>query len=243
IIMGSSGNTGGGEGVPTWSCGDDFTDERDDNIYPTVQIGDQCLFAKNLAYLPAVHSNSEFEIQGQNSQPGYGVYGYDGSDVNTAKAQTNYSTYGVLYNWFAVDQVSICPTGWHVLSHDEFTDLERAVCTSGSCATDFPYDTTTMGVRGTSEGSKLAGSYDLWNDGVLRNHSDFNDSGFNILPAGVRYADGSLFNLGSNSFLWSSSIDGSSAWYRYLYSSNSSVIRYYNSSLADGFSVRCLRTE
>ncbi|MFA7050321.1 MAG: prepilin-type N-terminal cleavage/methylation domain-containing protein, partial [Patescibacteria group bacterium] len=60
IIMGSSGNTGGGEGVPTWSCGDDFTDERDDNIYPTVQIGDQCWFAKNLAYLPGIiHSNTE----------------------------------------------------------------------------------------------------------------------------------------------------------------------------------------
>jgi uncharacterized protein (TIGR02145 family)/prepilin-type N-terminal cleavage/methylation domain-containing protein len=245
VIIGSSGNIGGGEGgggAPAWACGDDFTDERDNNIYPTVQIGTQCLFAKNLAYLPAVHSNSEFEIQGQNSQPGYGVYGYDGSDVNTAKAQTNYSTYGVLYNWFAVDQVSICPTGWHVLSHDEFTDLERAVCTSGSCATDFPYDTTTMGERGTSEGSKLAGSYDLWNDGVLRNHSDFNDSGFNILPAGDRNTDGSFYDLGSYSFLWSSSIDGSDAWLRYLHSSYSSVSRSYL-SLAGGFSVRCLITE
>ncbi|MFA7050012.1 MAG: prepilin-type N-terminal cleavage/methylation domain-containing protein, partial [Patescibacteria group bacterium] len=64
IIMGSSGNTGGngggGGGTPAWTCGDDFTDERDDNIYPTVQIGDQCWFAKNLAYLPGIiHSNTE----------------------------------------------------------------------------------------------------------------------------------------------------------------------------------------
>ncbi|MCK9438770.1 hypothetical protein M0Q39_01685, partial [Patescibacteria group bacterium] len=96
--------------------------------------------------------------------------------------------------------------------------------------------------RGTSEGSKLAGSYDLWNDGVLRNHSDFNDSGFNILPAGYRDTLGSFSSLGSYSSLWSSSINGFDAWYRYLYSSYSSV-RRSNIGQAYGFSVRCLRIE
>ncbi|MFA7050389.1 MAG: FISUMP domain-containing protein, partial [Patescibacteria group bacterium] len=65
---------------------------------------------------------------------------------------------------------------------------------------------------------------------------------FNALPAGYRNTLGSFYDLGSYSFLWSSSINGSYAWYRYLLSSNSSVYRF-NLSLAFGYSVRCLRTE
>jgi uncharacterized protein (TIGR02145 family)/prepilin-type N-terminal cleavage/methylation domain-containing protein len=264
IVFGS-GESGGG--TPAWTCGDDFTDERDDNIYPTVQIGDQCWFAKNLAYLPGIiHSNTEFNNQGTNSLPGYGVYGYNGSVVADAKAYMHtdgntfnmYQTYGVLYNWFAVNQTgenAICPPGWHVPSHDEWTDLERAICTSGSCETDFPYDTTTTGWKGTNEGKKLKSARTAVGSPVvgystndhprwIYNSTNFGTDNFdfNALPAGYRNTNGSFYSLGSNAYLWSSSIDGSSAWHRYLYSSNSSVHRRHN-SLASGFSVRCLRTE
>jgi len=233
IIFASSGT--GGEETPAWACGYPFDDPRDENIYSTVQIGDQCWFAKNLAYLPAVHSNTEFQTQGTNSQPGYGVYGYNGSDINTAKVQTNYSAYGVLYNWFAVDQDSICPTGWHVPSDNEFLILENYLDEGNY--TDYcdpigePGD---CGGKWANAGTYLKASYPDW---------DGNDSsGFTALPAGNRDANGSFYGLGSYSFLWSSSINGSNAWSRYLNSSSSSVNRSYY-SLAVGFSVRCLRTE
>ena len=45
-------------------------------------------------------------------------------------------------------------------------------------------DANDTGYRGTDEGSKLAGSSDLWNDGVLENNSEFGTSSFNALPAG-----------------------------------------------------------
>ena len=116
-------------GIIPGSCGDDFIcgdplyDSRDGNVYNTVAIGDQCWFQENLAYLPAVHSNTEYIASSTAGLPAYGVYDYDGSNVATAKLESNYSTYGVLYNWFAVNQISICPAGWHVPTDDEWTEL------------------------------------------------------------------------------------------------------------------------
>ena len=268
IIFGASGETGGG-GTPTWTCGDPFDDPRDDNIYPTVQIGGQCWMAKNLAYLPAVHNNTEFSAQGTNSLPGYGVYGYNGSVVADAKAYMHtagntfnmYQAYGVLYNFHAVNQTgenAICPPGWYVPFHDEWTDLERVVCTllgNSNCETTFPKNTTTLGWIGTNEGKALksertaisspevgipTNDHPRWN--YNSTHFGTDDFDFNALSAGGRSASGSFGDLGSFSYLWSSSIDGSSAWYRRLHSSYSSVYRG-NVSLDNGFSVRCLRTE
>ncbi len=208
------------------SCGDPMLDTRDYNIYNTVQIGTQCWFQKNLAYLPAVHRNSEFATQGSSQLPGYGVYGYDGSNVVTAKSQPNYSDYGVLYNWYAVNQSgdsAICPTGWHVPTDTEWTTL-----------------TTYLG---TNAGSKLAGSYNLWNDGALRQSANFGNSGFNALPAGYREGDGVFRLLGGYTLFWSSSESGPGiSWNRNLYSGSSGVGRV-NGYRTDGYSVRCLRTE
>ncbi len=217
-----------------------FTDTRDNQIYDWIKIGTQIWMAENLKYLPVVHNNTEFATQGTNLLPGYGVYGYDGNDVNTAKAQSNYDVYGVLYNGYTIDQVSICPTGWHVPTHDEFTTLERSVCTSATCETDFPYDMVTTGYRGTNEGAKLAGEFSLWTDGVLRNHINFGESGFDVLSAGRRRTNGLFYDLGPDSLFWLSSTNGLDLWCRYFGSSSSSIYRHF-SSRAYGHSVRCLK--
>jgi uncharacterized protein (TIGR02145 family) len=98
-------------------CGDNFIDPRDSNIYPTVQIGTQCWMKKNLAYLPSVVGPGT----GSATTPYYYVYNYTGTDVSAAKATSNYTTYGVLYNWPAA--ITACPTGWHLPTDAEFTTL------------------------------------------------------------------------------------------------------------------------
>ena len=236
-----------------------MTDSRDSKVYNIVKIGTQCWMAENLAYLPAVHDNSTFDSRGTSSLSAYGVYGYDGSDTATAKSQANYSTYGVLYNWWAAMQDSsscngtgssqpecstpvqgICPDGWHLPSHYEFTALERAICTSGSCASDFPYDESTTGYRGTNEGSKLAKDTTLWTAGTLLSNDSIGTSGFSVLPGGLRGTSGTFFNESLIAYLWSSTENATNAWNRSWNFSTSTVLRG-NFNKKSGFSVRCVR--
>ncbi len=210
--------------VHNWSCGDLIYD-LDCNGYETVQIGDQCWMAKNLAYLPSVHSNAQFNTQGGSSLPGYGVYGYDGSDVPTAKALANYTTYGVLYNFYAVAQTgenAICPSGWHVPTIDEWITLA-----------------TYLGGTSVAGGKMKQTGTSLWSS---PNTGATNESGFTVLPAGYRRTNGSFDNVSYNAFFWSSSVDGSDAWYRSLFFNNTGVSAN-NDSQASGFSLRCLKDQ
>ena len=136
----------------------------------------------------------------------------------------------------------ICPAGWHMPSHYEWTMLERAVCASGTCTSDFPYDTSTTGYRGTDEGSRLAGNVtdQSWTAGTLTGDGDFGTSGFNLPAAGLRNTNGDYGNRVTTSYPWSSSGSGSNRWYRILVSSGT-IYRNGGNLAAAGFSVRCLK--
>jgi uncharacterized protein (TIGR02145 family) len=157
-------------------------------------------------------------------------YCYDDTSSNCTSNHPNQPD-GGLYQWNEAMQYSttpgargICPAGWHIPTHDQWTTLERAVCTSGSCATDFPYDTSTFGFRGTNEGTKLKA------DGT---------SGFEGNLAG-NGSGGSFSFRGSYGYFWSSVGSGSFAWRRYLSSGNAQVYRGQNGQ-SNGYSVRCLQ--
>jgi uncharacterized protein (TIGR02145 family) len=199
------------------TCGDLVAHEGYD--YSTVQIGDQCWFSENLRYLPEVSPSSA----GSETDPYYYVYGYEGSDVTAAQATSSYSWSGVLYNWPAVMTAGICPSGWHIPTDGEFTEL-----------TDF------LG------GESVAGY--AMKDDVQWNGS--NSSGWTGLPGGYRDSGG--FNVedpgvGYQGAWWSASESGSYSWLRVLIFSPESnandvdnifrndISRYY------GFSARCVR--
>ena len=214
-----------------WSCGSALVDLRDSQSYSTVQIGSQCWMAQNL--------NVGTEISGSGDQ------GSSCSSIqkycygNTAG---NCSTYGGLYQWnqtmcgsTTAGTQGICPSGWHVPTHDEWTTLERSVCasggtSSGTCAATFPYDTTTTGWLGTSanEGTSLKSG---------------GASGFNGLLAGSSYDVDYFTSLGTNANFWTSSLSGSDAWVRYLGSGGATVYRNANDAILEtnGFSIRCLQ--
>jgi uncharacterized protein (TIGR02145 family) len=132
----------------------------------------------------------------------------------------------------------ICPTGWHIPTHDEWTTLERAVCTSGTCATDFPYDNTTTNYRGTDEGGKLKETgYTHW---ISPNTGATNSSNFFALPGGYRITVGSFYFVSYFGYWWTATESGALAWSRYLYYNNAQVTRS-TLSKAYGFSVRCVK--
>ncbi|MDA9835760.1 fibrobacter succinogenes major paralogous domain-containing protein [Flavobacteriales bacterium] len=188
------------------NCGDDIGHESYN--YTTVQIGEQCWFSENCRYLPEVSPPSVIST----TSPYYYVYGYEGADVYYAMATDNYETYGALYNWSAVLVEGICPSGWHIPSDTDFTEL-----------TDF------LG------GEDVAGG--KMKDDVQWNGS--NSSGFTALPSGDRQSN-TFANLGSAGCWRSSSEDFDSAKVCWLFS-KSPIAQSGSNSKDRGFSARCLQ--
>jgi uncharacterized protein (TIGR02145 family) len=203
-------------------CGDGIMHDGYD--YSTVLIGDQCWFSENCRYLPEVSPSSSSST----TTPFYYVYGYEGSDVATAKSQANYSTYGVLYNWPALMEPGICPSGWHIPSDLEWQTMEISLGMSAAVA-------ASSGWRGSPVGNYMK-STTGWNGGG----NGTNSSGFNGLPGGYAYP-GAFDHSGDSGYWWSSSAYGSAySWNRLLGNYASDVARGSNYS-GSGYSARCLR--
>jgi uncharacterized protein (TIGR02145 family) len=205
--------------------------------YPTVQIGNQCWFQKNL--------NVGTMILGANDQTNNSVlekYCYNNDTANCA-------IYGGLYQWaeavqyqngasntaspspaFSGNVKGICPTGWHVPSDGEWCTITTFLDATVNCAI--------LRFNGTDAGSKMKSTSSLWN---FPNTGATNSSGFTALPGGYRFTNGAFYSLGNSTHLWSSSeASSSSAFYLSLFYHYSSSARDDNSK-GHGFPIRCLK--
>jgi len=211
------------------ACESPYIDGRDGNVYPSVIIGNQCWFAKNLAYLPSVVGSAT----NSNTTPCYYVFGYNGVDVSAAKVTGNYTTYGVLYNWPAAMAGSassttnpssvkgVCPEGWHLPSDAEWTEL-----------TDFLSGTSVAGGKLKETGTVH------W---MSPNTGATDEFGFTALPGGDRITDGTFNNTTTHGYWWTTTEDTPLyAWNRGLYF-NSGVVYRSSSTFGFGFSVRCVK--
>jgi len=203
-----------------------FIDFRDNHEYKWVKIGNQIWMAENLAYLPIVNLVKADTTNLSN----YYVYGYNGTDVNAAKAIRNYADYGVLYDWSAA--LISCPAGWHLPSDAEWKQLEIALGMP-QIEDDDKIDPISRGIMLGNQMKTKSG----WNsDG-----NGSNSSGFSGLPGGYRFSNGSFCFIGSFGHWWTAT-DGSDifAWGRGLGYNTSSVFRNSNFK-ENGFSVRCIK--
>ncbi|MDA3821009.1 MAG: fibrobacter succinogenes major paralogous domain-containing protein [Bacteroidales bacterium] len=168
-----------------------FTDARDGKSYNTVKIGNQTWMAENLAY-----------------KTSKGCWAYD-NDPNNVKI------YGYLYDWQTA--LNVCPTGWHLPSDKEWTEL-----------TDY---------LGENAGGKLKGK-SLWYD---PNTGATNETGFTALPSGNRYNTGYFDFSGHSGYWWSATEDGTDyVWGWGMYYMHSILCRR-SSGKELGFSVRCVK--
>ena len=104
--------------------------------YATVLIGGQCWFAENLRSelygngeaIPSGLSDSDWGSTGEGAIATYG----EGNSTCTTFSPLgdacdeawSLEEFGVLYNWHAVaDTRALCPSGWHVPSNDDWTEL------------------------------------------------------------------------------------------------------------------------
>ena len=132
------------------------------------------------------------------------------------------TTYGKLYNWYAVnDPRGLAPVGWHIPSFEEWTALE-----------------TTLGGFSVAGGKMKETGTLHW---TLPNTGGNNNSGWAGLPGGIRWYDGTFDAIGDGGAWWSSTEYGTNyAWNRYLLCNDGIIGRISNLKLY-GFSVRCLR--
>jgi len=226
---------------------DTITDSRDGKKYRTLRIGAQTWMADNLAFLPKVYPAST----SSETDTYYYVYGYNGTDTTSAKNTTNYTSYGVLYNWPAAMNGSlssasnpsgvqgVCPTGWHLPSDAEWTVLGNYLIASA-----YNFD-------GTAVDNKIAksmASLTNWNAstslGTPGNDAvNNNSSGFTGLPAGSRTTGDTFSNIGIDGNWWSSYENGNTvAWSRSL-SYNSISLNRNSINKSVGYNVRCVKND
>ncbi len=192
----------------------------DGNIYPTITIGNQIWMKENLKTkkycngdLIGTTASPNTDISSEQT-PKY-QWAYGGNENNAA-------IYGRLYTWYAAtDSRNICPTGWHVPSDAEWTNL-----------------TNTLGGATIAGGKLKESGTSHWSS---PNTNGSNESGFTALPGGDRYFNGTYFNLTNYGNWWSSTQSSTNmAWYRVMNFNNAELTR--NSySAQDGFSIRCIK--
>lgn len=224
----------------------------DGNIYNIVTIGSQVWMKENLkttkysdgTAIPLVNTNATWGALTNLSKA------YCWANDNPA----NKDIFGALYTWAAAMNGAassttnpstvqgVCPTGWHLPSDDEWTQMYNFLITNG-----YNYDGTTF----TNKIAKSFGATTGWQStsatgsaGSTDYPTKRNASGFSALPGGQRYNTGTFDFVGTIfGFWWSATeFDSTQAWYRYLYYSDTGAGRLYTNEIKKGgYSVRCLK--
>lgn len=188
----------------------------DGNVYKTATIDSRIWMTENLRTTRyndggEIPLTSDANVWNSLASAGFCWYNNDASYKDT---------YGALYNGYAVVTGNLCPSGWHVPSIEEWRELSRSLGDSAKA------------------GSKIkeAGT-DHW----LPPNNANNSSGFNALPSGIRYFEGTFSSIQTYTGIWSSTqVAQGDIWCAGLYYAESSLsLNHKNKKY--GFSVRCIK--
>ena len=183
-----------------------------------ITIGGQTWAPKNLDVVTYRNGDPIPEVQAASTWSNLTTGAWCYYENNTA----NGTTYGKLYNWYAVnDARGLAPNGYHIPTDAEWTTLSSY-----------------LGGTVTAGGKMKEAGTSHW---LSPNTNATNSSGLTGLPGGCRGTTGGFGDIGASGYWWSSSVYNTSlAWYRNLYCYDGYVYSYsfYRQT---GFSVRCLR--
>ena len=220
--------------------------DYDGNLYHTVVLGDQCWMRENLRTTRFADGTLIPEGTVCSSTDPYRYRGYVSENDHQADPSI-FIRCGYLYNWAAVMHGAassnanpsgvqgICPNGWHVPSNAEWDQLVSYVrsvprywCNGNN-----------------SNYGKALAAKTLWNNNnttcnVGCQPSENNATLFGIYAVGYFHTSNYCTDWKSQAVFWTSTLNGNSVYYRYMYSS----YNYLNSSSIDrrnGFSVRCVK--
>lgn len=188
--------------------------------YETVIIGNQEWMAENLRRtkyndgmdIPVVEDGTEW------SELSTGAMCWFDNVVD--------DTYGVLYNWYAVNTGKLGQDDWRVPTHEDWITLEEYLIANG-----YNWDGSLTGNKvAKSLAAKTGFTEPSTVDGAPSNDPSTNNStGFTGYPAGKRNHTGSFTSRGYHAPYWTSS-EGDTvddrAWYRQIYHRLESLFRF-----------------
>ncbi len=201
--------------------------DREGNVYKTVTIGTQTWMAENLR--TTVYRDGSWIFEGKTNNDwklglSYGLYGNYTWDYGS---YDNITTYGMLYDWWAVNnEHKLAPEGWHVPTDAEWLILMNY-----------------LGGENIAGGKLKEMGTTHWSSPNL---NATNETGFSGLPNGKISYIGSGFGVerGGAGYYWTSTKVGTSnydpAYYRVLSSPNSKCLRDFDYT-GSGFAVRCVK--
>ncbi len=217
----------------TFACGQAVTYAGES--YPTVQIGTQCWFQKNV--------NAGTMVLGANDQTNNGIlekYCYNNDTVNC-------TIYGGLYQWaeavqyqngasnttspspaFSGNVKGICPTGWHVPSDGEWCTLATFLVSTVNCNAK---NTTNFAVQASQ----------LMSSNNWINNSGTGNSLFNSFGTGYRSLIGGFDQINISTHFWSNTNSSINSDYFTLYKNPGDGLTFSFNAKNFGLSVRCLK--
>jgi uncharacterized protein (TIGR02145 family) len=189
-----------------------FTDSEK-NVYKVVTIGTQTWMAENLKVSRFRNGNPIPNVTDGTAW----TYIQTGAYCEYNNDPLVASTYGKLYNWYAVtDSRNLAPIGWHVATKADWTTL-----------------ISYLGGDSTAGGPLKEIGTTHW---FSPNVGATNKSGFSAIPGGYRFHTGSFLYIGDYGYFWTS--DG---WQYHLDCFNNFVENNGTDNKNSGYSVRCVK--
>jgi uncharacterized protein (TIGR02145 family) len=205
----------------------------DGNVYTTVTIGTQIWMKENLKVSKyrngnAIPTNLSDAGWASTTSGAYAIYNNDAA---------NNTTYGKLYNWYAVvDSRNLCPVGWHIPTDHDWQLLTKFIDSNADTLSSI---SNVAGGKLKSIGTFNAGT-GLWSSPNINATNEF---GFFALPGGNKGFLGNSEYITIRGCWWTASpgISSAVATNRCIQHDFSWISRDKNANKPYGFSVRCIK--
>lgn len=189
----------------------------DGNTYNTIQIGSQIWMKENLKVTRYRNGDAIQYVSDANAWSLLTSGGYCYYD----NLQSNYATYGALYNWAAInDSRNIAPAGWHVPTYSEWQTLINY-----------------LGGSSVAGGKMKETGVAHWNTP----NPASNSSNFTALGSGLRDQTGSYFGMYYTTYWWSVTDGGSGYSWATVVNNNDETALTVAYMQQLGFPVRCVK--
>lgn len=192
--------------------------DQDGNTYKTILIGTQTWMVANLTTTKFIDGTPVPLVTDPTSWSNLSTPACCWQNNDPVRKVT----YGVLYNWYAVNTGKLCPPSWHVPSDAEWTEL-----------TDF------LGGENTAGGKLKESGFRHWNS---PNTGATDETHFRALPGGDRLngTDALFDNLLEMGCWWTTTHGSDLAISRVMFD-NSNIVQKFFYPKNWGLSVRCVR--